>query len=124
MSDCSSDVPFGGVIDLRTGHLTLGGELDSAARPHLEALLTTLTAAGPRVWLVDLGDVTFCDVPALRMFLSARRTAVREGADLLLVDARPWLRHLFRLVGLEDALVDPVPVHHGSRSPGSLAAAP
>ncbi len=93
-------------VDLVTGRLTLRGDLDHHLQPQLAACVTALTAARPRVWLVDLRDVAFCDVPSLRVFAALERAARRRSAALLLAGASPALRDLLGLVGLGSLLVD------------------
>jgi anti-anti-sigma factor len=93
-------------VDLVTGQLTLRGDLDQRLQPQLAACVTALTAARPRVWLVDLQGVAFCDVPSLRVFVALERAARRRSAALLLAGASPALRDLLGLVGLGPFLVD------------------
>ncbi|MGX5653624.1 STAS domain-containing protein [Geodermatophilus nigrescens] len=106
----SSAPPARCTLDLASGHVALHGELDDRLHPLIGACLVALGANRPRVWLIDLRSVTFCDVPTLRLFLQLEVAARCRGAHLLLVGAPPWLADLLGVLGLGRLLVDePVP---------------
>ena len=54
--------------------------------------------------LVDLGDLTFCDLTGLRALLTFRRIHEAQGRTVVVVRANPFLWRLMRLCGLTDRL--------------------
>lgn len=82
--------------------LTITGELDLAVcAPFEQALLAALAATRPGgELLVNLSDVPFFDVTAMRVLLRAARAAqaVRVPLDLI---ASPAVDRVFELVGID-----------------------
>ena len=83
--------------------LDLRGELDlfSAKQMPKEAYaerpdLTTV--------VVDLGELTFCDVAGLSALLAFRRLHESQGRSVSIVGASPFMRRLMRLCGVTDRL--------------------
>jgi anti-anti-sigma factor len=83
--------------------LDLGGELDLctvreiprdaySSRPDLTTVL------------VDLGELTFCDLTGLRALMTFRRIHEAQGREVVVVRATPFLRRLMRLCGISDRL--------------------
>lgn len=92
--------------------VSLDGELDIAAAPELMAVLErAVSAVGPTELVVDLAEVTFCDVAGLRPLLAHERGALELRAP------SPPLRRLLSLV----RLVCPT-VSSGFEGPGDQAA--
>ena len=65
--------------------------------------------------LVDLGELTFCDVTGLRALLAFRAMHEAQGRSVSVVRASPFLWRLMRLCGVTDRLefaspADPTPV--------------
>lgn len=54
--------------------------------------------------LVDLGDLTFCDLTGLRALLTFRRIHEAQGREVVVVRATPFLWRLMRLCGITDRL--------------------
>ncbi len=88
--------------------LDLGGELDLcnahevprddfASRPDLTTVL------------VDLGDLTFCDLTGLRALLTFRRIHEAQGRSVVVVRANPFICRLMRLCGITDQLAQARP---------------
>jgi anti-sigma B factor antagonist len=88
--------------------LDLRGELDLscvdqvprdeyAARPDLTTVV------------IDLGELTFCDLAGLRALLAFGRTHEAQGRTVSVVRATPVVRRLMRLCGVDDRLHVPTP---------------
>ena len=94
--------------------LGLRGELDlcSAKEVPVDAYssrpdLTTV--------LVDVGELTFCDVAGLSALLNFRKVQAAQGRSVSIVRANPLVARLMRLCGVTDRLqytrsADPTPV--------------
>jgi anti-anti-sigma factor len=54
--------------------------------------------------LVDLGELTFCDLSGLRALLTFRRIHEAQGRSVVVVRATPFVWRLMRLCGLTDRL--------------------
>src|SRR4051794_36416551 len=70
----------------------VAGELDVCAAPQLHGLLSDPAAHAGSDVVVDMGEVTFCDVCGLRALLSATEIRRARGARLVLRDVPPTLR--------------------------------
>ena len=71
-----------------TARLRLAGDFTARTAGSARAALELVSVASARV-VVDLGGVTRIDDAALDLLSSARRTARREGWELVLVRGRP-----------------------------------
>jgi anti-anti-sigma factor len=54
--------------------------------------------------LVDLGELTFCDVAGLSALLTFRRLHEAQGRTVSIVRANPFIWRLMRLCGVTDRL--------------------
>jgi anti-anti-sigma factor len=54
--------------------------------------------------LIDLGDLTFCDLSGLRALMTFRRIHEAQGRSVTVVRATPFVWRLMRLCGLTDRL--------------------
>ncbi|HEU4515149.1 MAG TPA: STAS domain-containing protein [Nocardioidaceae bacterium] len=54
--------------------------------------------------LVDLGELTFCDLSGLRALLTFRRVHEAQGRAVVVVRANPFTRRLMALCGITDRL--------------------
>jgi anti-anti-sigma factor len=54
--------------------------------------------------LVDLGELTFCDVAGLSALLTFRRLHEMQGRSVEIVRANPFIRRLMGLCGVTDRL--------------------
>jgi anti-sigma B factor antagonist len=87
------------------GHavITVAGEVDIASVTRLRERLFALADDG-RPLIVDLDQVSFIDAAGLGALAGAARRAGAHGASLHVVCARPRIRPLFRLTGLDRPL--------------------
>ena len=91
-------------IDLRTGRVTVAGELDRAVAHRLGDALGALALTGHRTWTVDAAAITFCDAEGLRVLAAGSAMAQSRGCTLRLVDVAPFTARLLRLVGMGSLL--------------------
>jgi anti-anti-sigma factor len=82
--------------------LTLTGELDLDGAPRLHALLADCLARHPRLLVVDLWDLLFCDCAGLNLLLEAKATAKARGVELEVEGVRGQVDRLFALTGAHE----------------------
>jgi len=82
--------------------VTVAGEIDIATAARLRERLSELAASG-RPLVADLDQVRFIDSAGLALVGAANRAAA-HGGSLHVVCARPRVRQLFRLTGLDRRL--------------------
>lgn len=104
------------------------GELDLRTAPLLAAALSDAA----RSICIDVSGVEFCDVTGINVILEADQRVSAAGHRLLLIGVPPQLRHLLRVLALDDALTVelgdlrlrptrvPVPSSACSAPPGKL----
>ena len=80
--------------------VTIAGEIDLTTVPRLRGQLAELIADGDRV-VVDMGRVPFIDAAGLGVLAHTAAQAVAYGGSLRVVTARPRVRLLFSISGLE-----------------------
>ena len=80
--------------------VTVAGEIDIATVTRLRERLFEL-AAGGRPLIADLDQVSFIDSAGLGALVAAATRAAAHGGSLQVVCARPQVRQLFRLTGLD-----------------------
>jgi anti-anti-sigma factor len=97
---------FGASTESRNGvtRIALRGEMDLATAPIFNERLAESNYDGGSALLLDLRELTFVDIAALRALLGAKAAADTEGSVLILVGVRSCVRRLFELTGSEDAL--------------------
>ena len=83
--------------------VTVAGEVDFGSVARLRERLFGLAAAG-RPLVADLDRVSFIDAAGLGALAGAAWQAAAHGASLRVVCARPRIRRLFRLTGLDQAV--------------------
>jgi len=83
--------------------VTVAGEVDFASAAGLRERLFTLAPAG-RPLVADLDRVSFIDAAGLGVLAGAARQAAAEGTSLQVVCARHWVRRLFGLTQLDQAV--------------------
>ena len=88
--------------------VTAAGEIDIATATRLRERLFEL-AAGGRPLVADLDQVRFIDSAGLSALAGAANRAAAHGGSLHVVCARPQIRQLFRLTGLDRRLCRPAP---------------
>jgi anti-anti-sigma factor len=59
--------------------------------------------------VIDLGELTFCDLTGLRALLAFARVHEAQGRSVAVVRATPVVRKLMRLCGVTDRLEIPTP---------------
>ncbi len=97
------------VLTVRVRHepgyvlVTVAGEVDIASAAGLRERLVTLAASG-RPLVADLDRVSFIDAAGLGALAAAARRAAAHGTSLRVVCARPRIRRLFRVTGLDQAM--------------------
>ena len=77
------------------------GELDLASADTLGQAVADVRAAGFPAIALDLRGVDFIDSTGLRMLLSLRNDATREGHALTLMSPAPTVRRIFALTGTQ-----------------------
>ena len=88
--------------------VTVAGEIDIATATRLRERLFELAADG-RPLVADLDQVRFIDSAGLSALVGAAKRAAAHGGSLHVVCARPQIRQLFRLTGLDRRLIRPAP---------------
>jgi anti-sigma B factor antagonist len=83
--------------------VTVAGEIDIATVTRLRDRLFELAASG-RPLVADLDQVSFIDSAGLSALVGAANRAAVHGGSLHVVCARPEIRQLFRLTGLDRRL--------------------
>src|SRR5258707_12859118 len=86
--------------------VTVAGEIDIATAARLRERLFEL-AAGGRPLVADLDQVRFIDSAGLAALVGAANPPPAHGGSLPVVLARPRIRQVFRLTGLEPPLAAP-----------------
>jgi len=75
------------------------GELDLVSADRLGAEVRDVWPAGPAEVVLDLCQVDFIDSTGLRVLLSLRNDAKRNGRALTLVPPTPAARRIFEITG-------------------------
>ena len=83
--------------------VTVAGEIDIATATRLRERLFELAASG-RPLAADLDQVRFIDSAGLAALVGAAKRTAAHGGSLHVVCARPKVRQLFRLTGLDRRL--------------------
>ncbi|MCI2237534.1 STAS domain-containing protein [Kineococcus sp. TRM81007] len=84
--------------------LHASGELEAATADLLLGVVDSALQQGCIELEVDLADVTFCDVRGIDAVLTARAHLRAAGGELHLQQVQPFLRHVFRLLRLGEAV--------------------
>jgi anti-sigma B factor antagonist len=83
--------------------VTMAGEVDYGTAAALRERLFPLAATG-RHLIADLDRVSFIDAAGLGVLAGVARRAAGQGGSLRVVCARPQIRRLFGLAGLDRAV--------------------
>ncbi|MFD6417630.1 STAS domain-containing protein [Streptomyces sp. NPDC060194] len=78
------------------------GELDHHTAPELTRALTRTPFDADSHVVLDLSGLEYCDSTGITVLITAYQRAQSTGARLTLAGVRPDLRHVLRVVGLED----------------------
>ena len=88
--------------------IQVGGELDLATCPQLQAVLVELVDRGCHHLILDLEQVTFLDCAGIGVLVDARRRAQEHGGSLKLVRPRPLVWRVLALTGMTTVFpIDP-----------------
>jgi anti-anti-sigma factor len=82
--------------------IMLTGELDLDGAPRLRAVLSDCLDRHPRLLLLDLGNLRFCDCAGLNLLLEARTSAHACGVELAVEGVRGQVGRLFTLTGAHE----------------------
>lgn len=77
--------------------VVIGGEADWVTADRLRAGMDAALAYGPRSAVLDLTDLTFCDLQGLRALLAAVATAEQAGVGVTLHGMSRQLTRLYEL---------------------------
>ena len=80
--------------------LQVGGEVDLATCPQLQAALAELVDRGFHQLIVDLERVSFLDCAGIGVLLEARRRVHQHHGSLKLVRPAPLVRRVLEVTGM------------------------
>jgi anti-sigma B factor antagonist len=83
--------------------VTVGGDIDIATVARLREGLAELAASGCPL-VADLDQVRFIDSAGLSVLVGTANRVAAHGGSLHVVCARPKIRQLFRLTGLDQRI--------------------
>jgi stage II sporulation protein AA (anti-sigma F factor antagonist) len=84
--------------------LNVGGRLDAAGAPELEAQGKTLLQTGSKRLLLDLAGVEYISSAGLRSLLVLAKTAKAAGSALALCCLSPAVREVMTISGFDNIL--------------------
>jgi anti-anti-sigma factor len=104
----------------------LMGALDIATIRSLRGRLLNVLGSAARLLIVDLSEVSFCDVAGLGMLIDTQRHASGRGVTIRLAAPRPQMAKLLRVSGLDRsfmvcATVDDALSAQGDGSPAATS---
>lgn len=91
--------------DLAGGCISLAGRLSRRNSYHLLDAVRAMSTTGHSRWAIETAGLCSCDASGLRALGACYRTALRQGAQLTVVDAAPWLQAALRTVRLDSHLM-------------------
>ncbi|BFV61120.1 hypothetical protein KCMC57_up62240 [Kitasatospora sp. CMC57] len=113
-------------VHATVAHLHLSGELDLDTVPELDAAVRAALLGHPRIMIIEVTTLSFCDCAGLGALLRARRRVSDTDGIFHLESPSPQLLRLATLTGTTAALglVAPVPPqrlepHIGARAVGA-----
>ena len=87
----------------------IGGEIDLATCPQLQAVVVDLVDRGCHQLIVDLERVSFLDCAGIRVLVDARRRVQEHGGSVRLVRPRPLVWRVLALTGMTTVLPTDTP---------------
>lgn len=99
--------------------VALHGELDLDTTAALRERLLAALHRSPRLLIVDLSDVSFCDASGLAMLVGTQRRATALGITLRLTAPGPLITKLLHITGLDRSLTVHPTLHDALTSPDS-----
>jgi anti-anti-sigma factor len=82
----------------------LEGDLDIVSAPALRQHLLSMLRPGVQRLIIDLSEVSFCDVAGLAILIGTQRRARARGITVRLVAPRPPVAKLLHITGLDRSL--------------------
>ena len=79
----------------------ISGELDLSGIDALQDALDHAVEEASEILVVDLSETTFIDSTGLQALIRCERRATAAGLGLVLIGARPQVRRVFALAGLD-----------------------
>ena len=80
----------------------IGGEIDLATCPLLQAIVVDLVDRGCHQLTIDLERVSFLDCAGIRVLVDARRRVQAHGGSMRLVRPRPPVWRVLALTGMTE----------------------
>jgi anti-sigma B factor antagonist len=80
--------------------IKVGGEVDLATSPQLQAALVDLVDRGLHQLIIDLEQVSFLDCAGIGVLVEARRRVHRHHGSLKLVRPAPLVRRVLEVTGM------------------------
>lgn len=84
--------------------LRLQGELDVSTRDRLRHAVDSALEGHPAILVVDLSGLDFADCAGLSILVCAQKLLTAGGSELVTVGAKPIVRRLLQLTGLDTYL--------------------
>ena len=80
------------------------GEVDVFSVPVLASRLDEVVARGARRVTVDASQLSFIDSAGMAVLATTTSTLRSQGGDLVILDGRPRLLRILRLLGLDEQM--------------------
>ena len=80
----------------------IGGEIDLATCPLLQAVVVDLVDRGCHQLTIDLERVSFLDCAGIRVLVDARRRVQKHGGSVRLVRPRPLVQRVLALTRMTE----------------------
>lgn len=102
--------PCGGRLVVETAsseiaaRITLRGEADAANLEQLQAALSSIELDGQKVVHIDMSDLVFIDVPALRQLTLFAMQMRQDGHDVTTRGGHPLVHDVARILNVRDEL--------------------
>jgi anti-anti-sigma factor len=87
--------------------VVLGGELDMASAPSMEAALAHVCTDDTSVVRLDLSKLGFIDSSGIRAVLAAKQLCAEHGCGFLVVPGQAQVQRAFALTGVLNQLILP-----------------
>ncbi|MDA3963522.1 MAG: STAS domain-containing protein [Planctomycetota bacterium] len=81
--------------------LHLSGTLDGHTFVEMERAMKELVAAGNKIFVVELSELTYIASAGVGVFINVQQTVSEHGGGLLLVDPSPVVKEVFDILGLQ-----------------------
>ena len=81
--------------------LLLEGEIDLHVSPEVADELRAMVAKKPKVLVVDLEKVTYCDSSGLAVLIEAMQSLQQYGGRFAIANVQESVRHIFEIAKLD-----------------------